>query len=217
VSYAQVLALQESLRDRVLQGTERETLLLVEHPSVITLGRNANPDNVLLCPQSLRERGIEVVRVSRGGDVTFHGPGQLVGYPVFRMRDGVRAHVVAMGKAIIAVLAELGIEGEWRERHPGVWLGDEKICAVGVHVRRGVAIHGFALNVSVDLSSFAAIIPCGLRSFGVTSIAKQLSGLPPAMDEVALRTVRALERSFHVEMQGIPASDSRLQIANQTL
>jgi lipoyl(octanoyl) transferase len=121
-----------------------------------------------------------------------------------------------MGKAIIAVLAELGIAGAWREPHPGVWLGDEKICAVGVHVRRGVAIHGFALNVDVDLSSFASIVPCGLHSFGVTSIAKQVSK-PPTVDEVVLKTVRAFERCFGVEMQGIPASDSRLQIANGNL
>lgn len=216
VPFAQVLALQENLRDRILQGRERETLLLVEHPPVITLGRNANSDNVLVSPQVLQERGVAVVRVSRGGDVTFHGPGQLVGYPVFRMRDGVRAHVVAMGRAIITVLAELGIAAEWREPHPGVWLGDEKICAIGVHVRRGVAIHGFALNVNVDLGSFDAIIPCGLRSFGVTSIARQLAE-PPTMDEVAARTARAFERCFAAQMQAIPASDSRLQIANGDL
>jgi len=216
VPYADVLSLQEQLRDRILGGTAADTLLLVEHPSVITLGRNANQDNVLASPQWLEKCGIAMVRVSRGGDVTFHGPGQLVGYPVFRMRDGIRAHVFSMGRAIIEVLAELGIAGQWRESHPGVWLGDEKICAVGVHVRRGVAIHGFALNVNVDLSSFGAIVPCGLRASGVTSIAKQL-GTWPTMEEVALRTVRAFERCFGVQMARIPASDSRLQIANGNL
>jgi lipoyl(octanoyl) transferase len=210
--YAEVLALQERIREGVIQGTECETLLLVEHPPVITLGRNANAANVLASPQALAEVGVSVARVSRGGDVTFHGPGQLVGYPVFRLHDGVRAHVMTMGRAIVAVLAELGIAASWRDSQPGVWLGSEKICAVGVHVRRRVAIHGFALNVSVDLGSFAAIVPCGLRAFGVTSIAKAL-GRAPAMDEMADRTARSFERCFGIHL----FAQSRLQIAKGNL
>jgi lipoyl(octanoyl) transferase len=214
--YAQVLSLQERIRDGVIRGTGGETLLLVEHPPVITLGRNADPANVLASPQELRERGIPVVRISRGGDVTLHGPGQLVGYPVFRMQGGVRAHVTAMGKAIISVLADLGISADWRPSHPGIWLGEKKICAVGVHVRRGVAMHGFALNVNVDLSLFATIVPCGLRGFGVTSIAEVL-GAAPGMDEMALKTVRAFERCFGVPMERISVSDSRLQTTIEDL
>ena len=210
--YAEVLGLQERLRDGLIRGDDCETLLLVEHPKVITLGRNANPANVLTSPQTLEQADIPVLRVSRGGDVTFHGPGQLIGYPVFRLPSGVRAHVVAMGMAIVAVLAELGISALWRDSHPGVWLGGEKICAVGVHVRRGVAIHGFALNVTVDLHGYSAIVPCGLREFGVTSIAKVL-GSAPSMDEMAARTARAFERAFGIELR----SRSRLQIANGNL
>jgi lipoyl(octanoyl) transferase len=213
--YADVLSLQERLRDGIVQGAERETLLLVEHPSVITLGRNADAGNVLAAPEFLNTRGIPVVRVSRGGDVTFHGPGQLVGYPLFRLRDGVRAHVTAIGEAIIDVLAELGLSAEWRASHPGVWVGEEKVCAVGVHVRRGVAMHGFALNVNIDLRGFETIVPCGLRAFGVTSIAKQL-GNSPSIDEMAIRTVRAFERRFAIRMEEV-SFDSRLQIANQNL
>jgi lipoyl(octanoyl) transferase len=214
--YAEVLALQEQIRDGVIAGTVPETLLLVEHAPVITLGRNANPANVLASPELLQERGIQVLRVSRGGDVTFHGPGQLVGYPVFRTRDGVRAHVASMGEAILAVLAEVGVRAEWRLSHPGIWVGDKKICAVGVHVRRRVAMHGFALNVSVDLDNFASIVPCGLRAFGVTSIA-EVSGELPTMDGMAERTAYAFARAFAVQLERIPASGSRLQIANGSL
>jgi lipoyl(octanoyl) transferase len=211
--YAQVLSLQEEIREGILRGAGQETLLLVEHPPVITLGRNANPTNVLVPPSLLREREVQVVSVSRGGDATFHGPGQLVGYPVFRMCDGVRSHVATMGKAIITLLGELGIVARWRDDHPGVWLGDQKICAVGIHVRRGVAIHGFALNVNIDLGGFADIVPCGLRGFGVTSVAKHL-GFSPPMDEVVKRAVRAFEQCFGIQMERIVPADSRLQIAN---
>jgi lipoyl(octanoyl) transferase len=121
--------------------------------------------------------------------------------------------VIAMGQAIIHVLAELGLASRWDATHPGVWIGDNKICAVGIHVRRGVAIHGFALNVSVDLESFGAIVPCGLRAFGVTSIAKQL-GTAPTMEEVASRAVLAFEHCFGLRLQRLELSDSRLQIAN---
>lgn len=213
VPYDRVLELQERIRDSVLRGDDSETLLLVEHPSVITLGRNANPDHVLVPSNLLDERGIALVRISRGGDVTFHGPGQLVGYPVFRTRDGVRRHVLEMGRAIVEVLDGLGIAGRWDDTHPGVWIGNEKICAVGIHVRRGVAIHGFALNVNIDLASFDAIVPCGLHGFGVTSIAKQL-GTSPTMEEVAHRIVPAFEHCFGLRLQRIACSDSRLQIAN---
>lgn len=216
IPYDRALALQERIRDGVLHGDGSETLLLVEHPPVITLGRNANPAHVLASSRLLEAQGIDVVRVSRGGDVTFHGPGQLVGYPVFRTRHGVRNHVTAVGRAIIDVLAGLGLDSRWDETHPGVWIGDNKICAVGIHIRRGVAIHGFALNVSVDLEGFAAIVPCGLRAFGVTSIAKQL-GTPPAMEEVVSRTVVAFERCFGLRLQRLEPSDSRLQIANGDL
>lgn len=208
-AYPAVLALQEEIREGILAGTRPETLLLVEHPSVITLGRNADPAHVLASPAQLAELKIPVIRVARGGDVTYHGPGQLVGYPVFRVRDGIRTHMTRIASAVSAVLAELGVVAEWRSSHPGLWLGDEKICAVGVHVRRGVAIHGFALNVDVDLGRFATIIPCGLRELGVTSMAKAL-GTPPAMDEVAARLVAAFARAFGVAMAPMPPSDSTI-------
>jgi lipoyl(octanoyl) transferase len=219
VPYGRALRLQEQVREQVAEGLAPDTLLLLEHDPVITLGRSADPANVLASPAELDEKGIVVVRTSRGGDVTFHGPGQLVGYPVFHLRRGIRAHVLAMADAIVATLGVLGIVGEWRDLHPGVWVGATKICAVGVHVRRRVASHGFALNVNTDLAAFGTIVPCGLRQIGdtgVTSMAKLL-GTAPELETVALHLSRAFEQSFGTRVVRISASSSRLQIANGNL
>jgi len=216
VSYARALLLQEQVRSQVAEGRGPDTLLLLEHDPVITLGRGADPSNIVATPESLRAAGISVERATRGGDVTFHGPGQLVGYPVFRLRRGARAHIRAMAEGIIAVLADLGISAEWRDSYPGVWVGPDKICAFGVHVRHRVAIHGFALNCSIDLTGFRSIVPCGLHGSGVTSIAK-LVGFAPRTEVVAESVSRAFERSFGMPMVRIFASSSRLQIANVNL
>ena len=193
-------ALQERLRSDVLTGEGPETLLLCEHDPVITLGRNARAGNVLLPPEELARRGIAVRNASRGGDVTYHGPGQLVGYPVFRLRPGVVAHLEKMAAAIVEVLAALGISGRWRRDRPGVWVGDDKICAFGVHVRHRVAIHGFALNATTPGEAFAPIVPCGLPEGGVTSIAR-LRGSAPALEELAGATAVALGRSFGLPLR----------------
>ncbi len=216
LSYARALLLQEKVRSQVAEGRGPDTLLLLEHEPVITLGRGADPSNIVATPEWLRAAGIAVERSTRGGDVTFHGPGQLVGYPVFRLRRGVRAHVAAMADGIIAVLADLGISSEWRDSCPGVWVGSDKICAFGVHVRHRVAIHGFALNCSIDLTGFRSIVPCGLGGTGVTSIAK-LVGFAPRTDVVAESVARSFDKSFGMATVRIFASSSRLQIANVNL
>ena len=216
VPYAKALRLQEQVRDQVADGRAGDTLLLLEHEPVITLGRNANPANVLASREHLRESGVAVVRTSRGGDVTFHGPGQVMGYPVFRLQRGVRAHVKSMADGIVATLGSLDIAAEWRESRPGVWVGADKICALGVHVRRRVAMHGFALNVNIDLAAFRTIVPCGLRDAGVTSIAKLL-GSAPTLDTIAQSLSCAFEQSFGMRMVRISPSSSRLQIANEDL
>jgi lipoyl(octanoyl) transferase len=212
VAFPQALRLQERLRVEVAAGGAPQTLLLLEHEGVITLGRHAQPANVLASREQLAKDGISVVSTSRGGDVTFHGPGQLVGYPVFRLPDGIKAHVTAMASGIVAVLAELGIVAEWRASRPGIWVGGDKICAVGVHVRRRVAMHGFALNASVDLAGFRNIVPCGLANAGVTSIAR-LRGSAPELEDLATRVARAFARSFGIDMVKISEASSRLQIA----
>jgi lipoyl(octanoyl) transferase len=194
--------LQEDLRAAVLDGSGRETLLLLEHHPVVTLGRAAHPEHLLCDERALGERGIEVVRTSRGGDVTYHGPGQLVAYPVVRL-GGVRSHVEAMAGAVIEVVAGWGIAAAWRPDPAGVWVGDRKLCAFGVHVHRRVAIHGLALNVTTALEPFSLIVPCGLRGpgVGVTSMA-ELTGARPALVEVAGALAQALARHLGRQLEG---------------
>jgi lipoyl(octanoyl) transferase len=199
VPYGPALQLQEQIRNEILAGRRRETLVMLEHPAVITLGRHADPAHVLLPITALRAQGIEVCRTSRGGDVTFHGPGQLVGYPIFRLRRGVRAHMQAMAASIVEWLASLGLVAEWRASSPGVWLGTEKICAFGVHVRHRIATHGFALNLAVDVAGFSAIVPCGLPAAGVTSLARQIGSAPP-VEMVARSLIGLFEKNFGVQL-----------------
>jgi lipoate-protein ligase B len=200
VEFGRAAALQETLRDRLLAAPDAgEWLLLCEHPAVITLGRRARREHVLLGAESLAARGIALEAATRGGDVTYHGPGQLVGYPVFRLRRGVLAHVEAAARAVVEVLAGFGVAAAWRRDCPGVWVQDEKICAFGVHVRRGVAIHGFALNVDPDLGAFGAIVPCGLPGVRPTSLAR-LGVRPPPLATVARLVAGACARAYGREL-----------------
>jgi len=199
VPYVLALQLQEQIRNEILAGQRREVLLLLEHPAVITLGRHANPAHVLLPIADLRSRGIDVCATGRGGDVTFHGPGQLVGYPIFRLRRGVRAYVQAMATSIVEWLAGLGLAAEWRGSSPGVWLGNDKICAFGVQVRHGIATHGCAFNLATDLEGFSTIIPCGLQGAGVTSLLRQI-GTAPGAEVVARSLIGLFEKNFGVQL-----------------
>ena len=216
VPFAAVAREQERLRELVLRGDGPETLLLCEHAPVVTLGRSANPAHVLASRDELARRGVDVQTASRGGDVTYHGPGQLVGYPIVRLRGGVIGHVTAMARAIAAVLGELGIDARWRRETPGLWLGGggEKICAFGVHVHRRVAIHGFALNVSGTLDGFDVIVPCGLPAARTTSIAAAIAAgrsVPP-LHVLASRVAGALGRELGVPF--LPEIDSPSRISN---
>jgi lipoyl(octanoyl) transferase len=185
VDYLDAVQRMEALRARILDGDDAaETLLLCEHPPVITLGRRARAEHILASEAALAARGVALARASRGGDVTYHGPGQLVAYPVMRLQGGVVDHVCRLAKAAIAVAAAYGIEARFDRARPGVWAGDAKLAAVGVHVHRRVAIHGLALNVTTALDAFDLIVPCGLRDLAVTSIAA-LSGQAPALPDVA--------------------------------
>ncbi len=175
---------QEELRRRIITGQSVERILLVEHDPVITLGRNADPSHVLIDPRGLLERGITCVTTNRGGDVTYHGPGQLVAYPVVRLERGVVAHVAALAQAVVDVVAPLGVVAEFRRAPIGVWVGDAKLAAIGIHVSRHVAVHGLALNVTTPLEMFQTIVPCGLSS-RVTSLA-ELVASPPSVEALAL-------------------------------
>jgi lipoate-protein ligase B len=187
--YKAVWELQEALRQRIQEGQADDTLLLCEHEPTITLGRSARREHVLASDAELARRGVSVVASSRGGDVTYHGPGQLVGYPVVRVR-GALDHVQGMARAVAGAIAPLGVQAEWRRECPGLWVGPRKLCAFGVHIQRRVAIHGFALNVTTPLEMFSLIIPCGQASAGVTSLAA-LGAAPPALPELAARVAAA--------------------------
>jgi lipoate-protein ligase B len=152
-------------------------MLLLEHPPTYTLGRRSAPEDLPFGEDWCRAQGIEVARVDRGGKLTYHGPGQLVGYPIVRVTD-VIAYLRALEQAIVAALAEAGIEARTREgkAYTGVWVGDRKIASIGIHISHGVATHGFAINVDNDLAPFTWAVPCGLPDVTMTSMAAEGSG-----------------------------------------
>jgi lipoyl(octanoyl) transferase len=177
VPYREAFALQESLHARRLAGELPDLLLLLEHPPVYTRGRRSAEGELTLGEGFYRARGIEVVPTNRGGRVTYHGPGQLVGYPIMAVRDVV-SHLRTMEDAIVAALVELGVAARSRPEdgadYTGVWVGPRKIASLGVHVSRGVSTHGFAVNVSTDLEPFSWIVACGLPSVEMTSVLREL-------------------------------------------
>ena len=186
VPYARGLELQERLVADRQAGRIPDQLLLLEHDPVFTLGRNARTANVLLPAEALRERGFEVFETGRGGDVTYHGPGQVVGYPILALapdRRDVHRYVRDLEEVMMRTCADYGLEASRVEGLTGTWLGDEKIGAIGVRIARWVTSHGFAFNVGTDLAAFDLIVPCGIRERGVTSLERRL-GHPVPLDEV---------------------------------
>jgi lipoate-protein ligase B len=193
VPYRPAVALMERIRDRVIAGEAPGHLLFLEHEPTITLGRSADAAHVV------DARGFEVVASARGGDVTAHGPGQLVIYPVVPIGRGLVAFIEAVGGAIVDELAARGVAAELRRRPAGVWIGDAKVAALGLHVRHRVAAHGFALNVDVaSLALFDGIVPCGLSCGAVTALALHAPApaLPALAASLADRIARALGRAL---------------------
>jgi lipoyl(octanoyl) transferase len=194
VAYRDALATQADIQARRQADELPDTLLLLEHPPVYTRGRRALDGELSLGEDFYRERGIEIVPTDRGGRVTYHGPGQLVGYPIMRVLD-IGAHLRTMEAAIVAALAEYGIEARSRCEegidYTGVWVQDRKIASIGVHVSRGVSTHGFAVNVVNDLAPFNWIVPCGLPDVTMTSVARELGREPQGgFDTFAERVAR---------------------------
>jgi lipoyl(octanoyl) transferase len=187
IAYEAGLRLQEERVAAVRDRGEPEALFLLEHDPVLTLGRNATRENIVASPRDLARLGIAVHECGRGGDVTYHGPGQLVGYPVISLapdRKDVWKYVRNLEEAIIRTLAGYGITGRRFQGLTGVWVGQEKVAAIGVRISRWVTSHGFALNVTTDLDHFRTIIPCGIRNYGVTSLERLLDS-PPGLETVA--------------------------------
>ncbi|MCK5849279.1 MAG: lipoyl(octanoyl) transferase LipB [Kiritimatiellae bacterium] len=199
-AYGAVFALQERLVLERGNDDIFDTLLLVEHNPVYTLGRNAKEQNVVADASELARRGIEVVQSSRGGDVTYHGPGQLVGYPIIDLKVQNEGPVWYVGKledVIIAVLKEFGIEGSADSKNRGVWVGNEKIAAIGVRIKRHITMHGFSLNVCPNIDDYSGIIPCGIVDKGVTSMAKLIGDVD--MDAVKKVVVEKFVAMFGYE------------------
>lgn len=194
-SYRRGLALQQVMVDARAAGRTGDWLLFPDHPPVLTVGRSPSDGNLRVDRATLERRGIELFEVSRGGDITWHGPGQLVGYAIVdlngRGRD-LHRYLRSLEESLITSLAAWGIEGRRIEGRTGVWAGDEKIASIGVAVRRWVTYHGFALNVEPDLSHFDLIHPCGLHGIRMTSVAKRLGAAAPAFGAVRSRVADAV-------------------------
>jgi lipoyl(octanoyl) transferase len=203
LGYEQAWAFQKQVWQMRVDEQIPDTLLLVEHPPVITLGKSGKASNLLLPEAELKRRAVELYRVERGGDVTYHGPGQLVGYPIFRLEGalaGVRKYVERLEASLVHSLKTWGISAAVREKLTGVWVGDRKIAAIGVAVRSFVTFHGFALNVNTDLTPFGYIIPCGIPDKGVTSIAREIGHEIP-MPGVKHQVIADLGEEFGLEFR----------------
>lgn len=186
LGFAEALALQLEARERVVAG-EPGVLFLVEHPPVLTLGRRGRMEDILWSAEQRAAVGMEVHEAPRGGEVTLHGPGQLVAYPVVAVGRRIRDHIIRLGDVAIALLAELGVDGcEFRMEHPGVWRGAEKLASIGIHVSRGVSVQGISINLDVDPTLFGALVSCGLRGVTVTS-AVAVGGAPITVEAAARR------------------------------
>jgi lipoyl(octanoyl) transferase len=208
VPYGPANETMHRLAERRLAGEIPDTVILLEHPPVFTAGRRARPDELLWSPDELAARGAEVHRIDRGGAFTFHGPGQLVGYPILDLgaTPDAAAHLRRMEEAVIRTASEFGVSVHRREDvQTGVWHGDNKVCAIGVRLMRArVTLHGFALNCDPDLSWWDGIVACGLPGHGVTSLTR-LAGQPIAVHEVRPVLERHLSGVFDIEL--VPAAD----------
>jgi lipoyl(octanoyl) transferase len=198
--YREVLTLQRELHARVAAGEESATWLMVEHPPVVTLGRNAKPEHLLLSLEALAARGVDCVTVERGGDVTYHGPGQLIVYPIVklpRFREIVPL-VGALEDAIVATLRSFQVTARGRGEHRGVYVGDNAICAIGLSVRKMTSMHGIALNVCTRLDYDNLITPCGTPQFGITSVSRE-TGRHIPIDEAKGPLLNALAERFNLD------------------
>jgi lipoyl(octanoyl) transferase len=234
VDYAEGLRMQAKIASLVAEGRAHNVLLLLEHPPVLTLGRNANRSNILVSDDLLKQRGFTVHEINRGGDVTYHGPGQLVGYPIFDLRTlrnasgsrmGPVDFVRGMEEALIRFCAGFGVFAGRICGLTGVWCGldssnsaptdkapapERKIAAIGIHVAHGITSHGFAFNVTTDLNDFALIIPCGIPDHGVTSLAQELQNqreLPP-LEAIAHQVARNFGQVFGEQVLAVESLDA---------
>jgi lipoate-protein ligase B len=201
VEYGEAWDLQRSLFAARSEGRCGDTLMLLEHPHTYTLGRRAVEEDLVYDAHEREQRDIALYRIDRGGRATYHGPGQLVGYPIVALgeRYDVLSYLRKLETALIETVRDYGVEGTRDEQHTGVWVGDNKIAAIGVKITRGVTMHGFALNVTTDLSLFEGIVPCGLTNRWVTSIESE-TGRRPSVEEVADVAAKHCARMFERDL-----------------
>ena len=203
LDYQAAYDLQRRLHAQVVAGELPDLLLLLEHPHVYTLGRRGQQSHILASDEALTQLGVETHFTDRGGETTYHGPGQLVGYPIVNLRrwgGGVRKYVETLEQVLIRTLSEFGITAYSEGKPTGVWVGDAKIAAIGVRVSRSVTMHGFALNVSPDLSFFDHIVPCGMPGARVTSMAQEL-GREVAVSDVIPVIAQAFGGEFGIDVE----------------
>jgi lipoyl(octanoyl) transferase len=226
MSYADALNVQRAAaRARIDGSLANDLLLLVEHPPVVTTGRSTKGGHVLVTPAALAARGVELFDVDRGGDVTFHGPGQLVGYPIVNLqnhKEDLHWYLRQLEAALIHALGTFGIRGERNDGLTGVWTSGRKIASIGVHARQWVTWHGFALNVTTDLSYFDLLVPCGIPNVTMTSIEQELlrrehntclAPSPTLADEAREAVIAGLAETFAWSPREFPVDTLRAQIA----
>jgi lipoyl(octanoyl) transferase len=203
-AYGEVLVLQRTLcRQRIQGELAEDLLLLVEHDPVVTLGRGTRPGSIPLAPPELSRRGVEVFEVERGGDVTFHGPGQLVGYPIIDLRqhrEDLHWYLRRLEEGLIGALDTLGITAGPNPGLTGVWTGGRKLASIGIHVKQWVTFHGFALNVTTDLDYFDLIVPCGIKDVIMTSVAQELGRTDVALwEETRNAVIEGMGRALNLD------------------
>lgn len=216
--YAPAFAIQEQILQARLAGNVAPTVILQENLPIFTIGRSGSRDNILPSQECLRQRGIEVLEVNRGGDVTYHGPGQLIVSPLLYLGEiGLNAnqYLHRLEDVLIKLLSSYDIHAGKKEGHPGVWFKDAKIAAVGIAVKHGYTFHGFSLNINLDLEAFKLINPCGVRQMPVTSI-QQVLGTSSSMAQVKTRLKQILEEYFALETRSTSWSDLLKNIKPET-
>lgn len=198
VPYDLALKLQQALLSARAEGLIPDVLLLLQHPPAFTLGRFRGEEDIIVPQEQLTREGIDVFHTTRGGSITYHGPGQLIGYPVVNLKEkglGVRQYIWSLEEVVIMFLHNIDIQGHRVADHRGVWVGDKKICSVGVNVSRGISTHGFALNVNNDLRYFQYIRPCGLAGEVMTSVS-ELSGRSIELETIVSNTIHCFSKVF---------------------
>lgn len=203
--YKEVWEIQKALHRKRVEKEAPNVLILVEHNPVITMGKSGKQHNVLFPVDMLKKKGVQYYEIERGGDVTFHGPGQLVGYPIFNVKEGltgIKPFIEKIEDAIIRAMCDFGIKSYTRDKYIGIWTEEGKICSIGIAVKKWVSFHGFALNVNTDLSYFDLIVPCGLKNVEMTSM-QRILGRDVSMNNVRKNTIEQFGYVFHEDVQEI--------------